>query len=154
MSWKYQNRVVIRTQACLHQRHGTHTSYPEAQVQWLKGQSDNPVLWANPNRMQMVPCPRPKRQSFMWKRPEKKCYNCCSTDNLKHQCSDLPSCYTCNGSGHMTRECSEIQHKTQFPSPEQHDDREEVVYDTLQRLGPPCLDSPERSNLDSCNYIR
>ena len=69
----------------------------------------------------------PRDNHLCEKKPEKKCYNCCSTDNLKHQCSDLPSCYTCSGSGHMARECSGIQHKTQFPSPEQRDDREEAV---------------------------
>ena len=40
--------------------------------------------------------------------------------------------------------------KIQLPCPEpKRDDSEEAVENTLQRLGPPCLDSPEQSNLDS-----
>ena len=40
--------------------------------------------------------------------------------------------------------------KIQLPCPEpKRDDSEEAVENTLQRLGPPCLDSPEQSDLDS-----
>ena len=113
---------------------------------WHRGQSYIECRWCKEHvNKNEHDCPR---------KPQRRCFNCGSTDHMKSDCQVGKQCFNCGQSGHIARECPNrhpvVLNNDDFPGLSKPDATPEpdpnprATRDVLgQDLGSPCVDSPD-----------